>query len=277
MVSTYTSNKAHLEKPAAGDYVGTWATPVNADWDVLDAALGGTATASLAGGDWTASTSDAQALRLIPTGILTANRNIVLPAGVGGFWLVTNSTTGAFTVTVKTATGGSTGPTVPQGYTSLVYSDGIDVKLGDGGPLSLYLPLAGGTMTGSLALPSNGLNVGSGQLRVTGGNVTASGDITATGNVTGYSDARLKTNVKTIASALAMVNEMRGVRYKMHGRDGIGVIAQELERVLPELVHSDPDGVKSVAYANIVGVLIEAIKELSLRVERLEHMVEPLG
>lgn len=276
MVSTYTSNKAHLEKPAAGDYVGTWATPVNQDWDVVDDALGGSSTASLAGSDWTVATADAQAMRLIATGTLTTNRIITLPASVGGFWLITNSTSGAFTVTVKTATGGSTGPTVTQGYTTFVYSDGTDVKLGDGGPQSLYLPLAGGTMTGALALASNGLNVGSGQLQVTGGNVTASGDITATGNVTGYSDARMKRSVSTITAAVAMVAQMRGVRFEMRGRPGVGVIAQELEMVLPELVSTDTDGFKHVAYANLAGVFIEAIKELNLRIERLEHMVDSL-
>lgn len=274
MVSTYTANKAHIEKPASGDYVGTWATPVNADWDVIDDCLGGVSTASLAAGDWTVSTADAQALRLVPTGLLTANRNIVLPAGVGGFWIVTNSTTGAFTVTVKTATGGSTGVTCIQGYATLIYSDGTDVKYGDNGQQSLYLLLTGGTLTGALALPSNGLNVGSGQLQVTGGNVTASGNITATGNITAYSDARLKTKVATIEGALALVKAMRGVRYTMRDKRGVGVIAQEMEQVLPEAVVTDRDDLKSVAYGNIVGVLIEAIKELSMRVERLENLVD---
>ena len=97
-------------------------------------------------------------------------------------------------------------------------------------------------------------------------NVT--GAIVASGNVTAYSDARLKTNVKTIDNALNKVSNMRGVYFDKDDKRNTGVIAQEIEKVLPEVVM---DGeYKSVAYGNIVGVLIEAIKELNAKVEKLE-------
>ena len=103
---------------------------------------------------------------------------------------------------------------------------------------------------------------------VTGG-VEVTGDLTATGNITAYSDERLKTDVSTIEGALDKVSKLRGVEYTKidTNEKGIGVIAQEIEQVLPEVVQ---DGAyKSVAYGNVVGVLIEAIKEL--KAELNEH------
>jgi hypothetical protein len=101
--------------------------------------------------------------------------------------------------------------------------------------------------------------------------IDASGNLTAAGNVTAYSDARLKKNVSTIDNALALVEKMRGVRYDRidSGKAGIGVIAQEMQEVVPEVVHEGEEHL-SVAYGNLVGVLIEAVKELSARVKELE-------
>ena len=90
-------------------------------------------------------------------------------------------------------------------------------------------------------------------------NISASGTISA-GEVTATSDERLKSDIETIDDALYKVMNMRGVSYTKQAEKGIGVIAQEVEKVLPEVV---TDGeYKSVAYGNIVGVLIEAIKDL---------------
>jgi phage baseplate assembly protein gpV len=97
------------------------------------------------------------------------------------------------------------------------------------------------------------------------GNFSVSGAITATGNVTAFSDERLKENVETIEGALDKVLQMRGVtfNYKSElndGQRGTGVIAQEMQQVMPEVVEEGE--YLSVAYGNIVGVLIEAVKEL---------------
>ena len=96
--------------------------------------------------------------------------------------------------------------------------------------------------------------------------------LTASGEVTAYSDARLKTNVTTIDDALALVKKMRGVAYQRVDNDskGIGVIAQEMQEVLPEVV-VDNGNYLSVAYGNIVGVLIEAIKQLENKISELEN------
>ena len=68
------------------------------------------------------------------------------------------------------------------------------------------------------------------------------------------------------------MNSLRGVSFKRiaSGNRGIGVIAQELAAVVPEAVQANEDGLLSVAYGNLVGVLIEAVKELANKVERLE-------
>jgi len=103
----------------------------------------------------------------------------------------------------------------------------------------------------------------------------SAGNFTATGNVTAYSDARRKKDVVTISEALDLVKRMRGVRYQRTDtvERGVGVIAQEMQEIVPEVVMEDPGGDRmlSVAYGNLVGVLIEAIKELAARVEELEN------
>jgi hypothetical protein len=96
---------------------------------------------------------------------------------------------------------------------------------------------------------------------------------TATGNVTAFSDARVKTNIKTIDNALSKVLALRGVTYNRTDLEDkseqIGVIAQEIKEVLPQVVQ-ETDGRYSVAYGNIVGVLIEAIKEQQAQIEELK-------
>jgi hypothetical protein len=99
------------------------------------------------------------------------------------------------------------------------------------------------------------------------------GDIYAEGDVIALSDLRKKSNVYTITDSLSMVMDLRGVYYtnNFNQRQGVGVIAQEIEKVLPEVVLTDKQGYKSVAYGNIIGVLIEAIKELNCKLDSLRQ------
>ena len=102
----------------------------------------------------------------------------------------------------------------------------------------------------------------------------SSGNITATGDITAYSDERLKDNIQTIDGALGKVNSMRGVTYTKDGLESSGVIAQEIEKIAPELVK---DGeYKSVAYGNLVGYLIEAIKEQQIQIEQSKTEIDNL-
>ena len=98
------------------------------------------------------------------------------------------------------------------------------------------------------------------------------GTFTATGDICAYSDASLKTNIETIEGALGKVESIRGVTFDRieDGSTSVGVVAQELEAVLPEAVHTDANGTKMVAYGNVTGLLIEAVKELSAQVAELK-------
>lgn len=87
------------------------------------------------------------------------------------------------------------------------------------------------------------------------------------------SDAQLKENVHTIEDALSIVSELRGVRFdwKESKKESIGVIAQEVEQIVPEVVSTNSEtGYKSVSYGNLVGLLIEAVKELKSEIDQLK-------
>jgi hypothetical protein len=106
------------------------------------------------------------------------------------------------------------------------------------------------------------------------------GNFTAVGNVTAYSDARLKSDVVTFNDALGVISELRGVRYVRNdtGMPRVGLIAQEVREVLPEVVLGSEEELGmylSVSYGDIVGVLVEAVKELKERVEALEEEARP--
>jgi hypothetical protein len=105
------------------------------------------------------------------------------------------------------------------------------------------------------------------------------GHFTATGDINSSSDIRLKDNIQTLEGSLDKVNQLRGVEYdridmRMKGEEKyhqLGVIAQEIEKVYPDMVNADVDGMKTVSYQQLIPVLIEAVKELSTRVEELEN------
>ena len=100
--------------------------------------------------------------------------------------------------------------------------------------------------------------------------MSAAGAATFNNDVTAFSDERLKTDIKTIDNALNKVCDMRGVYFNRDGAAGTGVIAQEIQNILPEVVHNKQEYL-SVAYGNMVGVLIVAIKELKKEVETLKE------
>jgi len=120
------------------------------------------------------------------------------------------------------------------------------------------------------------------------------GDIRATLNITAFSDVREKTNIVQITGAVDMLKAIRGVRFDwkdaykekntniMTTKTGrldarhIGVIAQEVEKVLPELVVEDKDGRKNMAYGNLTAVLVEAVKEQSEQIEDLKERIKKL-
>jgi hypothetical protein len=104
--------------------------------------------------------------------------------------------------------------------------------------------------------------------------INVGGSIVANGNITAYSDIRVKDNVETIPNALDKLNQIRGVTYTRTDRDDkerryAGVIAQEIEKVLPEAIFENEE-YKSVDYNATIGLLIQAVKELTDKVKALE-------
>ena len=110
----------------------------------------------------------------------------------------------------------------------------------------------------------------------------SNGALVSSNNITAYSDIRLKKDVKTIENALDKVCAMRGVEYTRKSNDEreVGVIAQEVKEVMPELVKIEENtdsfnegisDIHTMKYQNTVGLLIEAIKELEAKVKELEN------
>jgi hypothetical protein len=109
-----------------------------------------------------------------------------------------------------------------------------------------------------------------------------SGSIYVTGDVVAYStsDERLKDNIKLISNPIEKVQQLRGVEFDWNvnsmfkaGKHDYGVIAQDVEKVLPELVKETHTGYLGVDYDKIVGLLIEVVKEQEKRIKELENKV----
>lgn len=262
----YNNNQACLEN----GYLTHWKhTQSNGNWEFL------TSTASLTTGQtptWrTQFTIGPSTVQLNYEGsnkLTTSSAGINVTGNVGGstslstssgdgnglrFWSTDGANT-SYGLWMSTAANGTYGGRV-TGETTSDYN--------------MYFKMTGGTNRGFVFI-NGGTNVAGID---GGGNFRCTGSITASGNITAYSDESLKKNVRTITNALEKVTQMRGVHFKSK-RDGTpnsGVIAQELEKVAPELVQEQGNGLKTVAYGNSVGYLIEAIKELKEEVDILKE------
>jgi len=104
------------------------------------------------------------------------------------------------------------------------------------------------------------------------------GNIHATGDIIAFSDITLKTNIQTITQPLEKMSNLRGVTFNKidTGEAGTGVIAQEVEPVMPELVKTDRDGLKSVNYGGFAGLFIESINALQAQVKQLQEEISKL-
>lgn len=152
--------------------------------------------------------------------------------------------------------------------------------------------IASGTALQATEITAGGMQVISGTsnyvkmpVTTTGTNLEVGGAITATGNITAFasSDNRLKENIKIINSPLEKIHKLRGVYFdwkdgneKVHTFKGhdIGVVAQEVQAVLPEVVGEMHGGFLGVKYDKLTAVLIEAVKELSNKVKELEEKLK---
>ena len=180
---------------------------------------------------------------------------------------------GSSTLDNLNVTGISTLGTVVISSGIITATSGIVTYFGDGSNLT---GLAGNPTLQTVLNTGNTSTIGmsiSGVTTLTtltGTHINISGICTAQ-DFDALSDINYKTNILTIENALDKVNELRGVSFdwKKSGSPSYGVIAQELEDVLPELVHGEEP--KTVNYNGIIGVLIEAVKELKKEVEELKN------
>ena len=115
-------------------------------------------------------------------------------------------------------------------------------------------------------------------LAITSATVTLSNDLTVTGDVNVSSDARLKSNIISLGSTLSKLLLIDGKSYTMikDGDKKIGVLAQEVQKVFPELVSEDGNEMLSVNYQGLVPVLINAIKEQQSEIDTYRNEVSEL-
>jgi hypothetical protein len=203
----------------------------------------------------------AQVTPLLPTGTVSGSSQIDVASTTGDIALGTR-TSGNYVASLVAGTGvtlsnnsgeGAT-PTIAIGQAVATNSEVQFAKVGVGGASDATY-----------------------ELKVTG-------DIGATGDIVAYvsSDERLKNNVEVISNPIEKVQALRGVTWEWNNlasdaakqSPNLGVIAQEVEAVLPQLVHDRENGFKGVDYAKLTGLLIEAIKEQQKQIDELKSRLK---
>lgn len=129
------------------------------------------------------------------------------------------------------------------------------------------------TVADNTKMPLAGNHTKSGNLTVTG--ALNGNTITSTGNVTAYSDRRTKANLKEISKSLEKLKTLTAYEYLMitSNEESMGFLADEVEKVFPTAVISDENGVKKVAYLQLIAPIVNALKEIDERLKRLEEVV----
>ena len=230
------------------------------------------------------------------TGFVGATGTIAAPTA----YFNTAYVNGSLLVSGATGIQGASGSTGPTGLTGPTGATGSQGASGSG---STGLTGPTGSQGASGSTGSTGLTGATGTQYTTGSNVQlnslgigtaysgTTGEIRATNEVTAYysSDETLKENIQTIGGALNKLKQLRGVMFdwkdsyikKRGGEDGYfvrkhdtGVIAQEVEKVLPEVVAERLDGTKAVKYEKLAGLIIQSINELSDEVEWMKGNIK---
>ena len=304
-----TSANLKLTVQTTGENSGTWGQITNTNLLILEQAIGGyqsigiTTAATLTFSNGIVSNGKNQVIKL--TGTITGNKNVVIPDGIEKTYIVENATTGAFTVTFKTTSGTGFTFGTTEKTRAILYSDGTNIvevinntsqlqDLSDVAVTDSNFIVGNGTNfvaeSGATARTSIGLGTGNDvQFDSFGVGTAASGttgQIRATDDITAFysSDVALKEDIENISDPLESLKKLNGVLFnwkdswikKQGGEDGyfvrkkdVGVIAQEVEKVLPEAVAQRKDGIKAVKYDRLTCLLIEAVKVLSDKVEKL--------
>jgi len=244
--------------------------------------LGGSITAAKILEGTNVISSSTQITSLLPAGVVSGSSQIDLTAttnygsGILTRLNVVGVISGSSQISLGSATGNITLATQTTGdyVASLVQGTGVTItnNSGENSTPTIAIGQAVGT---SANVEFSSIGVGT----------TASGtagEIRATGDITAYysSDIRLKENIVPIPNALEKIKQISGNTYdwkegydEVHSHKGndVGVIAQEIETILPQIVTNRDTGFKAVQYEKIIPLLIEAIKELSDKIDRLEN------
>lgn len=301
--TTSPGEKLHVK--VSGDTAAKFETTSTADLAIQLTNSQGSMFFGLGGGEQFAVGTDADLNGSNNLFIIEQGGNVGIGTTSPSTKLDVNGTANATLVTAPTvrSTGGGDGGFVlrqwtqsssyaslaTNGMTGLEYcmiSDGTNTFVGAGtsGVLKLRGPandsspeiLLNGTdvevNTGDLKIPDGSLAVGNISNSATDGRIDASNDIVAFST----SDVRLKNNIKSIEGALDKVMLIQGVEFdweekqEVHGNSGkdVGVLAQEIEQVLPEVVTTRDNGYKAVKYEKIIPLLIEAIKDLNDKLDK---------
>ena len=278
MASTYSSS-LKLELMETGANANTWGNNTNTNLQTVDAFTAGYLSKSVAGSaNVTLTTANADPTAessnkvLDLNGTLTGNIHVFIPA-VENNYVIYNNTSGSFTVTVAATGHAANGVAITQGAYSYLYCDGAsnynvknifsDLALEDV-TLSGNLTVTGtSTLTGDVTASGN-VNVST--------NVTVTGTMTA-GTVVETSSIAYKENIRSLDSTTEAILSMDPVIYDR--KDGsqkneVGLIAEEVYKIAPELVHlkdGNPEGIK---YTKLAVYLLHAIKDLKKDLDMLK-------
>ena len=220
-------------------------------------------------------------------GTVSADRTITLPDADGTLPLlgIDQTFSGANTFSSQIVSSVSTG-TAPFGVSSTTKVTNLNADLLDGLTAGNFLRSnANDTASGIITLSNSTASTTktTGALVVTGG-VGISGALNVGGDVVAYasSDERLKDNIELISNPIEKVQSLKGVTWNWNDNadelqqslPNVGVIAQDVEKVLPELVTDRDNGYKGVDYAKLTGLLIEAIKEQQKEIDELKSKIQ---
>jgi hypothetical protein len=184
------------------------------------------------------------------------------------------------------------GTTNPEGplhvktpHRRIAFSDGIGFSKGGGNDYQLQINAVGGIPHIDLANSANedfDIRLAvyhDNQLKIQGGNVYVDSKLQAR-ELVQKSDQRHKQNIHTLGGSLAKIAQLRGVHFNWKDNpedQQIGLVAQEVEKVFPELVSTDSEGYKSIAYGKLTAVLLEAVKEQQLQIDSMAQQIRALS
>jgi hypothetical protein len=256
-ISTQNSGYALGAIVLSADYTGLWINQTSGNTSNPDTAGAGSGWMPLARYGLTAVTgltnanvtlTAPQAAKEIITlaGTLTGNVQIIFPAWEDE-WLIANNTSGAFTVTCKTASG--SGVVVPQGVTTIIYGDGTNINL-----VGSSLSANSGAVSNTLALRDGNAYLWAAAFRVS-------------------SDRRLKKNLRRIKDPLVILDRVRGYLFdwrKPRKGSAASVLAQEWAEAAPLTTYRGEDGFLYVDPMGVSAYLLEMIRALDKRLSRYE-------